>query len=129
MGRYYNGDIEGKFWFAVQSSTDADFFGVTGTEPNYLDYYFSTDNLDSIKEGITQCENALGNWRSKLDKFFKENNGYNEDMLEEQIGLKKDKAKDVLQWYARLDLGTKILKCVEKNEDCSFSYVLQVHQS
>jgi len=28
MGRYYNGDIEGKFWFAVQSSDDADFFGV-----------------------------------------------------------------------------------------------------
>ena len=27
MGRYYHGDIEGKFWFAVQSSQDADFFG------------------------------------------------------------------------------------------------------
>ena len=25
MGRYYHGDIEGKFWFAVQSSNDADF--------------------------------------------------------------------------------------------------------
>ena len=25
MGRYYQGDIEGKFWFAVQSSNDADF--------------------------------------------------------------------------------------------------------
>ena len=30
MGRYYNGDIEGKFWFGVQSSDDADFFGVDG---------------------------------------------------------------------------------------------------
>ena len=30
MGRYYNGDIEGKFWFAVQSSDDADFFGQQG---------------------------------------------------------------------------------------------------
>ena len=28
MGRYYNGDIEGKFWFAVQSSDDADFFSI-----------------------------------------------------------------------------------------------------
>jgi hypothetical protein len=28
MGRYYHGDIEGKFWFGVQSSYDADFFGV-----------------------------------------------------------------------------------------------------
>ena len=39
MGRYYNGDIDGKFWFAVQSSNDADFFGVEGT-PRFLDYYF-----------------------------------------------------------------------------------------
>ena len=27
MGRYYSGDIEGKFWFAVQSSNAADRFG------------------------------------------------------------------------------------------------------
>lgn len=25
MGRYYYGDIEGKFWFAVQPSTDPAF--------------------------------------------------------------------------------------------------------
>ena len=30
MGRYYSGDIEGKMWFAVQSSNDWDFFGVEG---------------------------------------------------------------------------------------------------
>ena len=29
MGRYYSGEISGKFWFAVQSSNDADYFGVT----------------------------------------------------------------------------------------------------
>jgi hypothetical protein len=27
MGRYYSGDIQGKFWFAVQSSDDASAFG------------------------------------------------------------------------------------------------------
>ena len=30
MGRFYNGDIEGKFWFGVQESNDADHFGVEG---------------------------------------------------------------------------------------------------
>ena len=40
MGRYYSGDIEGKFWFGVQNSTDADFFGVQG-EPRFYHYYFS----------------------------------------------------------------------------------------
>ena len=38
MGRYYNGDIEGKFWFAVQSSDDADYFGVEGQRPEMLEY-------------------------------------------------------------------------------------------
>ena len=33
MGRYYNGDIEGKFWFAVQSSDCADRFGSIGEQP------------------------------------------------------------------------------------------------
>ena len=32
MGRYYSGDIEGKFWFGVQSSTDGEFFGAEEQE-------------------------------------------------------------------------------------------------
>ena len=36
MGRYYSGQIAGKFWFGVQDSDDAEAFGVEGTdEPNY----------------------------------------------------------------------------------------------
>ena len=121
MGRYYNGDIEGKFWFAVQSSTDADFFGVVGSEPSYLDYYFSEDNLKDIEKGISECKKELGDWKSKLDKFFKENDSYNYKMIEEQLGLVESQARDLLEWYARLDLGTKILKCVQKNGECSFT--------
>ena len=50
MGRYYNGDIEGKFWFAVQSSTDASFFGADPYEPNYVNYYFEKDeHLEMVK--------------------------------------------------------------------------------
>ena len=84
MGRYYNGDIEGKFWFAVQSSDDADFFGASGTEPTvanpnqYLDYHFTKD--EHLKE----------------------------------------KSKEFLEWYARLELGEQILDCVLKKGECSF---------
>ena len=42
MGRYYSGDIEGKFGFAIQNSNAADRFGVTGQTPNFLEYYFLT---------------------------------------------------------------------------------------
>lgn len=47
MGRYYSGDIEGKFWFGTQSSDDATHFGVN-PEIQY-DYYgcgcCATDNI------------------------------------------------------------------------------------
>ena len=119
MGRYYNGDIEGKFMFAVQSSDDADFFGVQGQEA-YLHYYFDKDHMSTIDKGIKTCTDTLGSWNEKLDKFFKENNGYNDEMLEKQIGLIQNKSKEVLTWYARLQLGRQIKKCVEETEQCSF---------
>jgi hypothetical protein len=52
MGRYYHGDIEGKFWFGVQSSNDAEYFGVEGNT-NYLHYYFDEDNKKDVHKGMT----------------------------------------------------------------------------
>ena len=118
MGRYYSGDIEGKFWFAVQSSDDANFFGVEGCEPNYIEYYFDEDDLPKIKAGIKKCKEALGKNKKKLDKFFKANEGYNDEMLT-KAGFTN--VRELLAWYARLILGEKILDCVECNKDCSFT--------
>ena len=118
MGRYYNGDIEGKFMVAVQSSDDADFFGVKGKPPEeFLEYYFDKDNLAEIKEGIETCKRILGDWKKKLDDFFKTRSGYNRKMLQDEIGLKD---WSMLEWYARLELGEKILKCVEEKGECQF---------
>ena len=50
MGRYTSGDIEHKFWFAVQNSNAADRFGVTGVQPEELYYYFDNGNLDDVEE-------------------------------------------------------------------------------
>ena len=52
MGRYYSGMISGKFWFGVQSSDDASFFGGQESEPSYLEYYFDKGDLEDIKEGV-----------------------------------------------------------------------------
>ncbi len=120
MGRYYSGDIEGKFWFGVQDSDDADFFGVIGDQPNILQYYFDESNLDSIKAGIAKCTAELGDYKSKFDAFFASNNGYNEEMLVD-AGFPKDKVDDLLVWYARLELGDQILKCFEENGSCAFN--------
>lgn len=120
MGRYYQGDIEGKFWFAVQSSTDADHFGSEG-QSSELHYFFDKENLKDIKKGIKECLKGLGDWKVKLDTFFKNNEGYNNQMLWDQIGLSNKETKKVLKLYARLGLGNEIKECVEKKGECSFS--------
>lgn len=116
MGRWYNGDIEGKFWFAVQDSNDADFFGVTGYQPEVLEYEFEEENLNDVKEGIKKCKEALGSYKPKIDRFFKANNGYNDKMLKE-AGI----PPELIGWYARLELGEKIAKSIKTNGHCYFS--------
>ena len=119
MGRYYSGDIDGKFWFGVQDSNDADFFGVEGTQ-NTLNYYFDTTNLVDIKKGIKECKKQLGTYKKGFDTFFKLNDCYNDDTLKEHFKTPMEEIKLKLEWYARLGLGEQILKCVIDNEVCSF---------
>ena len=69
MGRFYNGDIEGKFWFGVQASDDASFFGGGESEPNYLNYYFDKSDLPKINAGIKKCKEELGEYKVKFDKW------------------------------------------------------------
>ena len=60
MGRYYQGDIEGKFWFAVQSSADPEFFS-----PSHIDE-LSEEDCGMIlwefeKEDLQTSKKAFGN--------------------------------------------------------------------
>ena len=58
MGRYYEGDIDGKFWFAIQSSDDGEFFGAEEQDSNWIDYYLERDWFEA-SEGIKKCKKAL----------------------------------------------------------------------
>ena len=118
MGKYYNGDINGKFWVGVQSSDDADYFGVEGYN-THLTYYYDEDNLNDIREGVANCVNELDMYKDILDKFFKDNDSYDDEMLV-KAGIPKGKVRTLLVWYARLELGNEILKCVEENGCCEF---------
>ena len=124
MGRYYNGDIEGKFWFGVQSSADADFFGKEGS-PNYLSYYYDEEDLTTIEVGLKNCKNTLGKYFKEIEKFFSDlekskEMGYNDEMIEKALKIPNKRVKFILEWYARWKLGEKIRKCVKKNKYCSF---------
>jgi len=115
MGRYYNGDIEGKFWFAVQSSLAAERFGVPHTEPNCVNFYFGEDDLDGVNAEIKVIEDKLGDKKNKLDSFFSEAMSYSDKDIE-NLGVS---AKD-LEDYADLGLGIKIRDCIVSTGQCSF---------
>ena len=116
MGRYYSGDIEGKFWFGVQSSDAADRFGVIGNEPQYLEYYYDEDNLDEVEAEIKRIEDELGDKLETLDKFFSERYSYSDDELS-AIGID---SHDISE-YADIGLGRKIRDCIKENGVCSFT--------
>ena len=115
MGRYYNGDIDGKFWFGLQDSDAADRFGVMGYEPNYIVYNFQEEDLESVENEIKNIEETLGDKLEIIDKFFEENSGYNDEMLE-KTGIKNDELRE----YADLSLGKKIRDCIKETGQCSF---------
>ena len=56
MGRYYSGDISGKFWFAVQDSTDASHFGKEYEE--VYTYYVCGCEFDG-EEYCTGCYGSI----------------------------------------------------------------------
>ena len=89
MGRYYEGDIDGKFWFGVQSSDDGEFFGATEQESNCIEYYVDREEFEE-SNGIEKCKTALtfkhdgktkrwwvlhNKWNKIVDKHMKENKG------------------------------------------------------
>lgn len=116
MGRYYSGDIEGKFWFTLQNSDCADRFGVEGTQPELLEYFFDEDNLEDVEKEIEAIKEKLGEKLKVIEKFFEENQGWNDRSLEEA-----DLSRLDLKEYADLELGLRIRDCIKENGQCSFT--------
>ena len=129
MGRYYQGDIEGKFWFGVQSSDDARHFGGHETElqdeetgdVHELEYFFNMDDIQDINSGISTCIEDLGVYKEKLDEFFDEDSYYNREDLAKNLGVSKDECSALLESYARLQLGYQIKVCVWERGECNFT--------
>ena len=138
MGRHYDGDIEGKFWFAVQSSDDGEYFGAIDiTEENtdsdyhdgFVDYVIYFSDIDRVKAGIDLCKRQLRGNYLILNEFFLSNNGYNDEMIIEHykktrgIHINEGFLREQLTIFARLDFGTQILLYFIENpgEDCHFT--------
>jgi len=89
MGRYYEGDIDGKFWFAIQDSCDGEFFGAEQQESNWIDYCVDRESFEE-SDGINKCKKALifkhngktkrwwvlhDKWNKVVDIHMQENKG------------------------------------------------------
>jgi hypothetical protein len=121
MGRYYHGDIEGKFWFGVQASTVGERFGCKEQEPSEIYYYIDEDDKHLIVEELERMEKENGEHINKFQKFFDDlekggSPGYNDKMLAD-AGLDAS----LLGEYADYKFGKKLLKCVEENGGCGFT--------
>jgi len=115
MGRYYSGDIEGKFWFALQSSIAADRFRVPHYQPEYVMYRYTSDDLPGVIKEINNIEKNLGDKLQVIEKLFEEKMGYNDQMLVE-AGITRYELSE----YADLGLGIQIRDYIIENGECTF---------
>lgn len=115
MGRYYSGDIEGKFLFGLQSSDSADRFGVCGEEPQVIQYNFTEENLNDVEEEIKHIEEEFGDKLAVIEKFFEDNTSYTDNKLKD-AGISTYELRE----YADLMLGRQIRDCLKENGQCNF---------
>ena len=113
MGRYYNGDIEGKFGVAIQPSDAPSRFGVEHTEPNFIEYYFSKNDLPKVQAELKRIEDSP-NFKKTKD-FLDNADSYSPQALKEE-GITDS---DELNWYD-WRLGKQIEKCLIENGECEF---------
>ena len=113
MGRYYSGDIEGKFMFAVQSSDAAERFGAYEADRGYVNYVVPEDSLEEVEEEIKNIESLPG--IALIDKMFEELNGYRDKDLTVR-GISEQDMKD----WADLRLGRQIRDYIKETGDSCY---------
>jgi len=121
MGRYYSGDIEGKFVFAVQPSDAADRFGVTGQQPEELNYYFTEEDLPAIEKGIKEIEYVLGEYLQKFIQWTSEVDFYNDKEASEYFNISEVEFRYLFSEFADWRLGIKIRDYVVEHGECQFT--------
>ena len=127
MGRFYNGDISGKWWVAVQPSNTPERFGAEETS---IDYIICND--EEFQDEMKKLEKSLGENLKIFDEFFDKKDSYNNEQLVEFFqdkGINQHKEKlqvDIeylLSDYADYQFGLEVAKYFEdtQEESCYIS--------
>jgi len=116
MGRYYNGDINGKFWFAVQSSTCGEQFGANEMPPTYIQYCIEDSEIACKR--LLEIKDALGSKKLKIfNDYFKKNNGYNDEELAEYFKTRGSEFKiHDLSLFADYEFGVEVVEYFKNHE-------------
>jgi len=101
MGRYYNGDINGKFMFAVQGSDAGEKFGAVEIESNYVEYCLDRDKYQDIIKELSAIKKRGGVDRVKA--MFNKVDSYNDEIMKEHNVKRED-----LEDYADYELGNQM---------------------
>jgi len=110
MGRWYSGDIEGKFMFAVQPSNAGERFGARDVT-DYVQYYVDRKEYDNIVAELNKIEKSGAVKRVK-DMFAKCEHGYNDKIMKENGVSEGD-----LSEYADWRMGMQMKEFLDKNPD------------
>ncbi|OGV70646.1 MAG: hypothetical protein A2283_11520 [Lentisphaerae bacterium RIFOXYA12_FULL_48_11] len=112
MGRYYWGDIEGKFWFGVQPTSDLLEFGHDESESR-LNVWIPFDDLQDIAEKLRTLKKAFRKHGITFQAF----------MTRLDKGSTKAKEAKTAKWQTMcreaslIELGEKILIELKKKKD------------
>ena len=124
MGRYYSGDIDGKFAFGIQNSDAADRFGVIGQIPEYLQYNYTEDDLEELQKELKNIEDAFGGHKPALKIYFDLYKIEDDAPLSFTSYIKEgglpELTKEQLSEYYDYALGRKILDCIQETGSCTF---------
>jgi|TARA_R100000081_G_C4697333_1_gene105754 hypothetical protein len=108
MGRYYTGDIKGKFMFAVQDSDAGERFGAHEFESNVIHYCIQRESYDDIVKELKSIEDTGA--VEKVQKMFEGRLGWN-DEIAEKYGVSRKNLED----YADYEMGMKIKQWFDDN--------------
>ena len=120
MGRYYSGDIEGKFMFAVQSSDAPTRFGAEEQESGYIDYWVPPSAIDEIRNELDSITSLCGDQIERVQNMFDNEMGYNDDTMK-KYGV----TKQGLSEYADYRLGKQILEFLEDERNEGYGCSIQ----
>jgi len=99
MGRYYTGDIEGKFMFAVQGSDAGERFGAV--ESNVISYSVSRECYDDIVKELKSIEKSgcLERAEAKMREGYLNKLHFTQESKDLEEYADYQMGKKIKQWF------------------------------